>query len=530
MINISNQQRKYIITPTVPEGTQDISYSIYLDNQVIYNGRCRYLDSFEIDLADFVEQEWDKGNNEGNFVINISYSNSTGIGNNETTETITCPFEKETIALPTAPETGCDYMNLIISNSDFKTVTGGGTQMVNIWENSEWNIEGFTGSNIWKTNSGSIYYSDNTLQYKLVVESDGQNSTLRWEPWDWGKYIPKFGENVWHDTYGNTFYSYQNDQFQYDETTGNWKLMRWNGSFVPPSGRHCWNYIDDPIHTTFYSQGTTQYQLLYDSQYGHHWYANPFSGDLIPEDGGNIWQGNDGRYYYSYNDKQWVFTYNNRFISIRWSNFRPDVGSFVWHDNDGTIYYSFEGDQYKLENNIWVENHIGPINFPQYGDCVWTDFDGNYHFDYSLTHYKQSQVPIPIPPEITYDITIPLKVKSGILSGKTINNLDKITYTDRYGDRHNSAVSNKMEIECYVDDSWLKTFTGNDITYAKLMSAIQSARNSLLTGNATISGMDITGPVNLKCRVKDIETIETYSVYSANNKIPSYKITIEIYR
>ena len=130
-----------------------------------------------------------------------------------------------------------------------------------------------------------------------------------------------------------------------------------------------------------------------------------------------------------------------------------------------------------------------------------------------------------------YPVRIPLDVKNGVLSGKTINRLDKTTYMDRYADIHNGGMTNHYELECYIDPCWLEVTTGNDLEYEKLMLAMQNADSSTLKVNGyKISGMNPFIAVQMPGRVKDVEKIETYSSYSTNKKVPSYKIVFEIYK
>lgn len=130
----------------------------------------------------------------------------------------------------------------------------------------------------------------------------------------------------------------------------------------------------------------------------------------------------------------------------------------------------------------------------------------------------------------SYDVVLPLKVKNSILVGRTKNNIIKTTYMNKYNDIYNGKAENKIELECYVDDEWLRTFTGKDELYMKLMGATQSARRTILEGTARISGLEMIGDTNLRCRVADVEEIETYSSYSGTHRVPSLKITIEIYK
>ena len=130
-----------------------------------------------------------------------------------------------------------------------------------------------------------------------------------------------------------------------------------------------------------------------------------------------------------------------------------------------------------------------------------------------------------------YPIRIPLDVKNGIISGKTINKLDKTTYIDRYSDIHNGSMTNHYELECYIDPCWLEVTTGNDLEYEKLVLAMQNAGSASLNAKGCkISGMKPFFLTQLPGRVKDVERIETYSSYSTNKKVPSYKIVFEIYK
>ena len=130
-----------------------------------------------------------------------------------------------------------------------------------------------------------------------------------------------------------------------------------------------------------------------------------------------------------------------------------------------------------------------------------------------------------------YPVRIPLDVKNGIVSGKTINRLDKTTYMDRYADIHNGGMTNHYELECYIDPCWLEVTTGNDLEYEKLVLAMQNAGSASLNAKGCkISGIKPFFETKLPGRVKDVERIETYSSYSTNKKVPSYKIVFEIYK
>lgn len=137
---------------------------------------------------------------------------------------------------------------------------------------------------------------------------------------------------------------------------------------------------------------------------------------------------------------------------------------------------------------------------------------------------------------IMYHLKIPVKTYNGYVVGKTINNIEKTTYIDRNGNSHNGGVVNNYEIECYLDSDALNvTSKNNDMIYEKVIMALQSAGVFWLSlgEGVNIKGLDRdnygNNRLDLLGRVKDIEKVELYSTYSTTNKVPSLKITFEIY-
>ena len=133
----------------------------------------------------------------------------------------------------------------------------------------------------------------------------------------------------------------------------------------------------------------------------------------------------------------------------------------------------------------------------------------------------------------------PLKIKiltfRGRVIGKVTNNLDKTDYMDRYGDKHNGSITNKMEVECYVDPDWYHINNNNMVFYNQLMTAMQCAKKSVLgppSGSVcSIQGFTFTGGgTTLDGRVKNVEKVDIYSSYNVNQKVPTMKITFEVYR
>lgn len=130
-------------------------------------------------------------------------------------------------------------------------------------------------------------------------------------------------------------------------------------------------------------------------------------------------------------------------------------------------------------------------------------------------------------------VKIPLSFTNNLLDGKTINHLEKVNYIDKYGDSHNGSLTNHYELECYVDPCWLNVKTKDDFEYVKVALALQGSKKTALYGMGVgISGMsvDTHNVFYIEGKVKDIEQIETYSSYSTNKRVPSYKITFEIYK
>lgn len=128
-------------------------------------------------------------------------------------------------------------------------------------------------------------------------------------------------------------------------------------------------------------------------------------------------------------------------------------------------------------------------------------------------------------------LTLKLYTWGYTLVGKTINNIEKTNYMDKYGDKHNGSCTNKFEFECYIDPDWLKV--GEDGTvYNKVMTACQSSKRTLLRGVnfLTIKGFGSGGSIELEGRVKDVEKVDVYSTYNVNQKVPTLKITFEVYR
>lgn len=131
-------------------------------------------------------------------------------------------------------------------------------------------------------------------------------------------------------------------------------------------------------------------------------------------------------------------------------------------------------------------------------------------------------------------VKVPLMLtRCNTIKGNTINKMDKVTFMDRYGDTHNGSLKNRTEIECFVDPDWLAVKTGDSYTYEQVMMALQASKKttmkSVIGASYYIDGMKGYGYIEMEGRVKDVEKVEVSSSYSVEKKLPSLKITFEVY-
>lgn len=180
-----------------------------------------------------------------------------------------------------------------------------------------------------------------------------------------------------------------------------------------------------------------------------------------------------------------------------------------------TVVFTYDGSSTQTMTLTWTPD---PINLTA------PSFSGSYAY-LSLTNCGFLFA------RTSGTIRVPLSVTNGILDGKVIDKLDKTTYMDRYGDTYNGSMSNKYELECYIDPCWFQVETGKDLEYEKVILALQNSQiTTLLGSDVKISGMNTSSNLFIRGRVKDIEKVETYSSYSVENKIPTLKIIFEVYR
>lgn len=127
---------------------------------------------------------------------------------------------------------------------------------------------------------------------------------------------------------------------------------------------------------------------------------------------------------------------------------------------------------------------------------------------------------------------IKLLCRKDVLVGKTNMIFNKTNYMDKYGDVHNGSMNNKYELECYIDPEWMKI--NEEVTeYNAVIAALMSAKRTFLRSEngLKIRGLNaISQTIELEGRVKDVERVEVYSTYNTNQKVPTLKITFEVYR
>ena len=223
--------------------------------------------------------------------------------------------------------------------------------------------------------------------------------------------------------------------------------------------------------------------------------------------GGNLVYSGGGKYFggrYELDCRDWIEDYINNNLDYSISTVTV------------TVVFTYSGGTSQTMTKTW-----GATEFPSLpmqtcqvflglGNCGFIKYDDN-----------DNEEPI----------HIPLATVNGYLDGKTVNKLEKTTSIDRYGNKINGSITNHYELECYVDPTWLNVETGKDLAYEKVMLALQNSKSTALYFNGKeISGMEYSYPqMNLGVHVKDVEKIETYSSYSTEKKVPTLKITLEVF-
>lgn len=218
-----------------------------------------------------------------------------------------------------------------------------------------------------------------------------------WVPmtWQYGR-IPTYGDNVWKrsDT-GSIYYSQRTGGTRKSYflayvpsggTTGSWGDTSWSGMGMGEGdfdGRHVWNGVDGKTYYS-YSYVTPTYEpgnyvLMTPSGSNAYWSRKSWStitlvGESMWNDG--IMDYNNDNYYHKLDDDKWYVAYWLREGGGAYPN-----GIHVWKDSLGHIYYSNGEYQCLIEigdptgqgyKGAWyVKTWYGLTSF--YGEDVWRD-------------------------------------------------------------------------------------------------------------------------------------------------------------
>lgn len=482
MINLTNKQKRYVVTPTVPDGTVYIDYYVYWGqpNTPIYSGKSRFFGEFEIDLTDWVEWVYSKYNGTGvmtyygDLIVDFVFIDEDGTEHQGPEDRYTVPVTKDDpmVAYEPSVKGVVDIEAPLNTNLKPGIPVGGKPQLVDsygVWVYPVFFLENIYdgrkamldtlclantyGEHSYNVNIGEFWTTDsefakNSLEftYDIINLLDSYDATYAED-----HFFNGFEPTIWFEDGNREVYT--SAGFAYPPLAYFWDME----DYDTPSEGHYSYILKQP------------YSIRFTEEQMREWY--------------------------------------NRYITL-------DIRSDYRLDGFGFsvvyIYPQYLRQQGDGNNPMRIDYHLAGRAFPE-GDCPW--------FNLLL-----------INSDLNGDINVPLAVTNSVLRGKTVNNLDKISFMDRYGDTHNASISNSYELECYVDPDWLKTSTGNDLGYEAVMAAMQSARKTLLIGTAKISGMRTDDLTMLNCRVKDVEKVETYSRYNGTHRVPSLKITIEIYK
>lgn len=216
-----------------------------------------------------------------------------------------------------------------------------------------------------------------------------------WVPMTW-KYdrIPTYGDNVWKrsDTgsiyysqrTGGTTKSYFLGYVPSGGTTGDWgNAYSWSGLSDGFDGRHVWNGVNGKTYYSYsyvvpyYEPGN--YVLMTPSGSNAYWSKKSWGTHTLI--GENVWNDgnteyNNDEYYYNVDSDKWPSAYWNRHGGGTYTS-----GIHVWKDSLGHIYYSNGEYQCLIEigdpsgqgyKGTWyVKTWNGLTSF--YGEDVWRD-------------------------------------------------------------------------------------------------------------------------------------------------------------
>ena len=234
--------------------------------------------------------------------------------------------------------------------------------------------------------------------------------------------------------------------------------------------------------------------------------------------------------------------------------------------NDNVVYVGktrWFGGEYSVDLEDWIDSYVADeeasgrqvYNMTATVTFIYTDGGGSTSRQVMLYYWVPSPLGVDLPRPVQsqscpfmyielsncgfvhYDspeskVRIPLLCRSGKLICGSSNRLIKTTYIDKFGDVHNGSIHNKYELDCYVDAEWLGMSSGNSFRYECVMAALQSALSASMKCEYPmyVPGFYGESATDLPGRVKDVEKVDVRTYYDADHKVPTLKITFEIYK
>lgn len=233
-------------------------------------------------------------------------------------------------------------------------------------------LYGVYGNNFW-TDGDDVYYSYNNDQYVL------NKTTGEWEAKIWTGLTYFDGRMTWTD--GNDIYysSYQ-DQYVLDKATSTWTAKTWNG-FSNLDGRMIWKYNG----AIYYSDSGNQYML------------DVATSTWIEKSAWTSW-GLDGRFIWIFNDtvyssngvNQFILDVDNDTLTATTWNISYIDGDKIWTDGK-SIYYTYDGNNYVLDEDNMEWDAIS-LSINPNGEYIWTNGEHTY-YSYSDT-YEFVSIPV----------------------------------------------------------------------------------------------------------------------------------------
>jgi hypothetical protein len=233
-----------------------------------------------------------------------------------------------------------------------------------------WNgLVSLYGNYIWHDNDGNTYYSAYDKHY--VLKGD------KWVKKTWSGETNFYGNNIWTDG-TNIYHSNGTSSDQYILNGDTWEPKTWSGK-TSFDGKNVWK---DNNGNIYLSCGAYQYILNGDT-----WETTILNGLNAPL-GEYIWYDNNDNIYYSYpysGGSQYILN-GDRWVKKTWNVGSDLDANNVWKDNNGNIYYSSGTNQYILNGDTWEpKTWNGLTSFD--GEYIWTDNNGNIYYSSGTNQY-----------------------------------------------------------------------------------------------------------------------------------------------